>query len=185
MGLAAAGLADDLGQLLMPSVVDGDFVPLPGLLLRLLAGPGEPNLDDLADVLGVVADAKVVADHLSDPRGGPQFGPPALGSGPLAKKLFESTKLHGVEVRRAAGMKLGVKLGGGFAVPPQSGVDGGPATAEKAGDHGGMLTLMDELNRTATPAFEFFCSSYGSHTTYYGTECALAQFPVLESVTSY
>ena len=55
VGLAAPGPADDPGQLLTPSVVDGRLVPLPGLPLRLLAGPAQPPLEDLADVLGVEA----------------------------------------------------------------------------------------------------------------------------------
>ena len=78
---------------------------------------------------------------------------------------FELTELHGVEAWRAAGMTLGGKPGRGFALLFQPGIDGGPAAAQEACDHGGMFTLMDELNGTATPAFEFFCSSDGSHTT--------------------
>jgi hypothetical protein len=73
-------------------VVDGDLVPLPGLLLRLLAGPVKPNLDDLADELEVVADAEVAADDLGNSCSSPQLGPPAMGFGALQKQLFELTE---------------------------------------------------------------------------------------------
>jgi hypothetical protein len=66
----------------MPSMVNGDLIALPGLLPWLLAGPAEPKLDDLANVLRMVTDAEVAADHFRDSRGGPQFGAPAVGSGP-------------------------------------------------------------------------------------------------------
>jgi hypothetical protein len=164
VGLASAGPADDFGQFLTPSVVDGNRVSLFGLLLRLLATPVEPKLDDLADMLGVVADAEVAADHLGDPCGGPQLGPPAVGFSTFQEQLLELIELVGIQARRSAGVRLGGKLGRGFALPFQPGVDGGSAAAEEAGDIVGMFALIDELNGAATPAFEFFCSSDRSHT---------------------
>ena len=86
MGLAAPGLADDLGQFLTPSVGDGDLVPLPGLLLRLLAGPTQPPLEDLADVLGVETDLEVPLDQVGDPGGGPQLGSPTVRRTPCRSK---------------------------------------------------------------------------------------------------
>jgi len=164
VGLAATGSADDLGQFLTPSVVDGNWVTLLGLLLRLLATPVEPTLDDLADVLGVVTDAEMATDHLGDPCSRPQLGPPAMGFSTLQKQLLELLELVGIEARGSAGVRLGGKLLRSFAMQFQPGVDGGPATAEEAGDILGMFTLVDELNGAATPAFEFFCSSDRSHT---------------------
>jgi hypothetical protein len=163
VGLAAAGSADDLGQFLTPSVVDGNRVTLLGLLLRLLATPVEPTLDDLADVLGVVTDAEMAADHLGDPCGGPQLGPPAMGFGTLQKQLLELLELVGTEAWRSAGVRLGGKLVRGFAIQLQPGVDGGPAAAEEAGDIIRMFALVNQLNGATTPAFEFFCSSDRSH----------------------
>jgi hypothetical protein len=165
VGLAAAGSADDFGQFLTPSVVDGNRVALLGLLLRLLATPVEPTLNDLADVLGVVTDAEMTADHLGDPCGSPQLGPPAVGFGTLQKQLFELLELVGTEAWRSAGVRLGGKLVRGFTMQFQPGVDGGPAAAEEAGDIIGMFTLVNQLNGAATPAFEFFCSSDRSHTS--------------------
>jgi hypothetical protein len=165
VGLASSGPADDLGQFLTPSVVDDSFFTLPGLLLRLLAGPVEPKLDDLADVFGVVTDAEVAANDFGDPCGSPQLGPPAVDFGPLQEQLFELTELVGIESRRSAGARLGGELGRGFALQFEPGVNRGPAAAEEMGHHGGMLTLINELNSAATPAFEFFCSSDGSHTS--------------------
>jgi hypothetical protein len=164
MGLAPPGPADDLGQFLTPSVVDGDLVTLPGLLLRFLAGPVEPELDDLADVFGVVTDAEVALDDFGDPCGSPQLGPPAVGFGALQEQLLELDELAGVESRRSAGARLGGELGRGFALQFEPSVNRGPAAAEEACDGGGMLALTNELNSAATPAFEFLCSSDGSHT---------------------
>jgi len=164
VGLASAGSADDFGQFLTPSVVDGNRVTLSGFLLRFLATPVEPKLDDLADVLGVVMDAEMAADHLGDPCGGPQLGPPAVGFSTFQKQLLELIELVGIQARRSAGVRLGGKLGWGFALPFQPSVDGRSAAAEEAGDIVGMLALVDELNGAATPAFEFLCSSDRSHT---------------------
>jgi hypothetical protein len=107
----------------------------------------------------------VAADHLRNPRGGPQLSPPAVGFGPLQEQPFELTELVGIQAWRSAGMRLGSELVGGFAVLFQPGVNGGPTAPEEACDCGGMFPLMDESNGTAAPAFEFFCSSDGSHTT--------------------
>ncbi len=68
-GPAQPGPADDLGQLLTLSVVDGDLVSLPRILLRFLAGPGERELDDLGDVFGAVSDAEMALDVFPDPSG--------------------------------------------------------------------------------------------------------------------
>jgi hypothetical protein len=77
---------------------------------------GSRKLDDLADVFGVVADAEVAADYLSDPCDRPQLGPPAVGFGALPKQLFELPELHGAQAWCAAGVRLGSQLGRGFAV---------------------------------------------------------------------
>ena len=164
MGLAAAGSADDLGQFLTPSVVDGDLVTLPGLFLRLLATPVEPKLDDLADVLGVITDAEMATDYLGDPCSRPQLGPPAMGSGTFAEQFLELIELVVVEAWGPARVRLGSELGRGFALQFQPSVDRGPAAAEEAGDVVGMLALVYQLNGAATPAFEFLCSSDTSHT---------------------
>lgn len=164
VGIAAASPADDFGQFLTPSVVDGNRVSLFGLLLRLLATPVKPKLDDLADVLGVVTDTEVAADHLGDSCGSPQLGPPAMCFSTLQEQRLELIELVGIQSRRSAGVRPGGKLVRGFAVPFQPGVDGGSAAAEEAGDIVGMFALVDELNGAATPAFEFLCSSDRSHT---------------------
>jgi hypothetical protein len=118
---------------------------------------------DAHDVLGVVADAEVAADYLSDPRGSPQLGPPAVGFGALQKQRFELPELYGVEAWCAAGVRLGSKLGRGFPLLFQPGVDGRPAAAQEACNHCGMFALLDELNGAATPAFEFLGSTNRSN----------------------
>src|SRR5262249_908492 len=70
VGLPTSGSTDDLGQFLTPSVVDRRLVPLPGPALGLLAGPLQPPLEHLADVLGVEAAVEVPLGQLGGPAGG-------------------------------------------------------------------------------------------------------------------
>ena len=102
-------------------------------------------------------------DQHRDAIGGPKLGAPAVLAGPLQEQPFELTELIGMEARGSARRGLGSELFGGLAIQLQPGVDGGPAAAEEAGDHGGMFALIDKLNGTAAPAFEFFYSSHRSH----------------------
>jgi transposase len=69
VGLAPPRPADDPGHFLTPSVVDGGLVPLLARSLGLLAGPLQPPLEHLADVLGVEADAEMSLDQLGGPAG--------------------------------------------------------------------------------------------------------------------
>lgn len=164
MGLAGFGLLDDSGQFLTPSVVDRLGVVLFGLGLRLLADPAEPFLDQLADMLGMVADTKVAADHLGDPRGGPQEVGTAVGFGPFEQESFEFLDLLGAEP------DLGSKVGfGGKSVGRRLGhlfpaVERSPAHTEDAGDGGRRLALFDHRDGASASSFEFGNGSNGSHT---------------------
>lgn len=71
MGLALLGLLKDLGEFLTPSVVDLLGVALLGPLLGLLTAPTEAVTEDFTDVLNVIGDAEMSADHLGDPLGTP------------------------------------------------------------------------------------------------------------------
>jgi hypothetical protein len=164
VGLAAAGASDDPGQFLAPSVLDGDFVTLLGLALGLLAGPAELMLEDLADVLGMEADVEMTANQLGSSIGGPQFGAPAMDLGASEQQRLQAAHLIVIEPGRPAGVALGGELLGGLLIQLQPGVDGGAGAAQEAGDLAGMLAFVDKLNGAAAPTFEFFCSSYGSHT---------------------
>ena len=164
VGLAAAGPPDDRRQFLTPSVVDGDLVPLLGLLLRLLAGPPQPPLEHLADVLGVEADLEMPLDQLGGPGGGPQLGPKAVGFGALQQQSFESPQLLGGEPGLGAGVGPGGELLGGLAGELHPSVDGGSPAAQEVGDVFGGLTLFDELDGPEAAALEFFSGSDGSHT---------------------
>jgi len=133
-----------------------------GPLLRLLAAPGEPLSDDRADVLDVVGDAEVAADHLGDPLGAPEVVVPALGLGPLQEQPFESLDRLVTAARLGAGMGLGGEGLGGLAIELQPGGEGGSSDAEDAGDEGGLLALLDQFDGSAASAFEFFGGSSGS-----------------------
>jgi hypothetical protein len=164
MGFEPAVPPDEQREVLTPSVIDRNLVPLPGHHLQLLAGPVELPLDDLADVLGVLVDPEVAADHLLDAVGRTELGPPAVGPGALQEQLFEPAQLVGAQSGRPARIELGGDLRRGLELRLQPGVDGGTAAAEGAGDIGGMLAPADELDGTPAAAFEFFCGSDRSHT---------------------
>jgi hypothetical protein len=71
-------------------VVDGHLVAFLRPPLRLLAGPAQLALEDLADVLRVEGDAEVPLDEVGDAGGGPQRGPPAVRLGPLQQQPLQS-----------------------------------------------------------------------------------------------
>ena len=164
VGRAATSFADDLGQLLTPSVVDGHLVAFLGPSLRLLAGPAQASLKDLAHVLGVEADLEVPLDQLSDPCGGPQFSPPAMGLGPLQEQPFEFRQWLGGQSRLGTEMRLGGESLQTLSRELDPGVDGGSATAEKVGDIVGRFTLFDQFDGTESAALKFLGGPDGSHT---------------------
>jgi hypothetical protein len=164
VGLAPPGAPDDPGQLHLPSGGDRRLVPLPGPLLRLLAGPPEPPLEDLADVLGVEADAEVPLDQRGHSVSGPQLGAPAVGLGSLEQQLLQLLELPIVQSGGAAGVGPGGQGFGAFPVEFQPGGDGGSTAAEEVGDIVRGFPPLDQFDGSATAAFEFLGSTDGSHT---------------------
>src|SRR5262249_50948787 len=154
--LPTSGSTDDLGQFLTPSVVDRRLVPLPGPALGLLAGPLQPPLEHLADVLGVEADVEVPLDQFGGPGGGPQCGPPAVGLGALQEPSFQFPELLGGEPGLGADMGLGGQRLGCLAGELHPGGDRGTSAAEEVGNVVGGLPLLDEFNGTDAAALEFF-----------------------------
>src|SRR5262245_3552469 len=177
VGLPASGSTDDAGQFLTPSEVDRRLVPLLGPALGLLAGPLQPPLEHLADVLGVEADVEVPLDQFGGPGGRPQFGPPAVGLGALQEQGSQSPQLLGGEPGPGAGMGLGGQLLGCLAGELHPGVDGGASAAEEVGDVLGGLPLLDEFDGTDTATLEFFSGSDGSHTQYTSSTGLLFSWP--------
>jgi hypothetical protein len=55
----------------------------------------------------VEADAEVALDQRGDPAGGPQFGPPAVGLGPLQEQALQFSDLLMSEAWSPAGVGLG------------------------------------------------------------------------------
>lgn len=113
MGLALFGLLEDLGEVLTPSVVDLLDVALLGLLLGLLAAPTQPMPEDRADVLDVIGDGEVAADHLGHSLGRPQDVGPAVFGGPLKQEGFQLAQLLGGKPDLGSGMWLGGQPLGG------------------------------------------------------------------------
>ena len=142
VGPPPPGPADDPGQLLTPSVGDGRLVALPGPPLRLLAGPAQPPLEDLADVLGVEGARRSAARSARRPgrrstaRSASRGPWPPAAAGPPAR-----LQLAVGEAGRAAGVGLGGELAGVLAGELHPGVDGGPAAAEEVGDVLGRFAL--------------------------------------------
>jgi len=83
VGVTPERLPDDPGELVTDPPRHLLVVPLPGLPPGLLAAPVQPPLEDLADVLGVVADAELPLDQAGHPGGGPQFVVPPVVLGSL------------------------------------------------------------------------------------------------------
>jgi hypothetical protein len=159
-----AGLADDVGQVLTPSVADGLHVPLLGPFLGLLAGPVEASLEDLANVLGMEGDLELTFDQLGDPTGGPQFGSPAVVLGPLLEMVFQLLELGIVEPGLGSGVRLGGEFLDGVFCLLHPGIDGGSATAKEVGHIVGGFPLSDEFDGPDATTLEFFCGADGSHT---------------------
>lgn len=155
---------DDPGQDLIPSVGDRLDVALLGLALGLLATPVQPSPDDLADVLDVIRDAEVAADDLGDPVGTPHVVVPAVGLSPLQQQALELPDLLVGEPGPRPGMRLGAEGLGRLLSHAEPAIERGAADAEDAGDDGGRLAVLHQFDGPTTAAFQFVCSSNGSHT---------------------
>ena len=62
MGVALLGLGEDARELVVEPAQDGLVVVAAGAVLGLLTASVEAALEDLADVLGVEADAEMATD---------------------------------------------------------------------------------------------------------------------------
>src|SRR5262249_42152210 len=90
---AAERLPDDPGEIVTDPPRHLLVVTFPGLRHRLLVSPPEPPLQDLANVLGVVAGVEVPLDQPGHPGGGPQLVVPPVGLGPLRQQALQSPKV--------------------------------------------------------------------------------------------
>src|ERR1700722_14688865 len=102
MGTALLRFAEDARKLVAFPAVDLGVVTLAGASLRLLARPAQPRVQETANMIGMVGDAKVAVDQRGDAPAGPQFVGPAVGLGALDQELFELGQLRVREPRRWA-----------------------------------------------------------------------------------
>lgn len=155
MGVAPPGLGLDAGELLVQPALDLGRVALPGLGLRPLGASVQPVLEDLADVLGVEADAEVALDEGRDALGGPQGIGPAVGGGACEQEAFQVGELVVVEAGGRPGVGPGgeaVGLCAGRLVPA---VGRAACPTEDAGDEGRGFALFHKFDGVAAAAFEF------------------------------
>ncbi len=164
MGLTLLGLFEDLGQFLTPSVVHLRVVALLGLLLGLLTGPVQPPPDDLAHVLEVVGDPEEAADNRADPLGTPKLIVPPVGLGPPFEFRFPLVDLVVAESGLGAGMGLGRQTVRALLGQVEPAVQRSATNTQNPADDGRRLACVHEVDSSATPPFQFCCSSNGSHT---------------------
>src|SRR5436190_21875965 len=72
VSIALLRFGEEPGELVLAPQAYRFLVTLPGPLLWLLAGPPQTPLEDLADMLGVIADVEVSVDKSGDACSGPQ-----------------------------------------------------------------------------------------------------------------
>lgn len=163
MRLTLLGLLQDHRELLTPSVADLLGVALLGLLLRLLAAPAEPVPKDLTDMLGVVLDAELAADHLGDSPGTPEGVGPAVDLGFLEQEGCELLELLIRQSDFGSGMWLGsqpLRCGLSQSFPA---IQRGVANAQDASDEGARFSLVHQLDSPSATTFQFRCGSCRSH----------------------
>jgi hypothetical protein len=123
-----------------------------GLALRLLAGPLQALLEDLADVFGVVANAEVALNQAGDTIRGPELVGPTMLLGPLQQESLQLAQLVRGEARGGTGVGLAGQTGLRARQTPPT-MDGSFVDAEDARDRGGGLPVFDEFHSTSPPAF--------------------------------
>src|SRR5581483_10130357 len=135
--------------------------PLPGPAAGLLAGPPEPPLEDLADVLGVVVEVELPLDQPGDAGGGPEFVVPAVGLRTLRQQARQRPEVGVGQARCRGGWGLGVHPAGppGRPDPPGHGL---VVDAEHLGDGLAGLATGHSLHGLLSAAFQFSSGSKGS-----------------------
>src|SRR5262249_20641472 len=156
-------------------------VALARLAPGLLAGPAEPPLEDLADVLGVVGPAEALADEPRHAGGGPQLVGPAVLPGTLGEEALELLEVVVGQPRRRTGAGAGVEAVRPAGQAPPA-MHGGGLDTEDAGDLGRGLAPLDQFNGAATPALQFFGGSFGSHSAILRACSCRVAFAMLDSV---
>jgi hypothetical protein len=89
VGSAPPGFAQDAGKLIGLPAFHLLVVAFTVAPLRLVAGPAQTTRQQSADVVGVVHDAKVPADHLGDAGRGPQFIRETVRRSALVQEVFQ------------------------------------------------------------------------------------------------
>src|SRR5580704_9785039 len=89
VGLAYPGLAHDTREFISLPSLDLLLIAFAGPALRLLAGPAEFVLEDLAYVFGMEGDAEIALDQARDPISAPKLVGPAVLLGTIEEQGFE------------------------------------------------------------------------------------------------
>ena len=103
------GFAEDAREFVTQPAFDLLVVTFAGLAFRLLAGPAQALLENLADVFGVQGDAKALLDQACHAVGGPQLVGPTVLVSALAEEVFEFVELVVGELAWAAWDGFGIQ----------------------------------------------------------------------------
>src|SRR5829696_12881 len=170
MGFAPERLADDARDLIALEPLRLLVVALARLAARLLAAPVEPAVEDLADVLGVVAHPEVPLDQHGDAGGSPQLVWPAVALGPLRQQRFQRPQLVVAEPGRGAGLLDGGQPAGGAGHAPPA-VDGGDVDAQHVRDHGRRLAARQRLHGPRAASLQLSSGSdWSCHASFYAPD---------------
>src|ERR1700722_4132615 len=152
VGVPLPRLPQDAREGLLLPAAYGILVAFLGLELRLLAGPAQTPLEDLADMLGVVGNAEVASDHFADAGRSPQVVGPAVPGGALQEQHLQLLEL-GIGKARLATQRLGGEATGGAGLAEPT-INAAAVDAEHFGDGRGLLSFADGFDGTLAAAFQ-------------------------------
>ena len=143
--------------------LDLGLVALAGTQFGALAGPAKTVLQNVADMLDMIADAELVLDHGGHPCGGPEIVGPTVDLGPLLQERDQLALLFGGHLARPPGMRLGRQAAAAISAhlyPAPDAVLGYPQDTRHR-----HLCLAVVYGRVRLPAaaLQFCCRSLRSH----------------------
>src|SRR5262249_32971286 len=143
-------------------------VAFAGAFLRLLAGPTEAPGEQAAEVVGVVAHAKVPLDQGRHALGGPQVGGPAMGHGPFTEQGLQLGQLLVGQSRLGAQSGFGSQTARLTRQAPPA-TKGRGSDTQKASNDAWGLPSFDQRHGSPPAPFQLSCAPFWPHTSSWAT----------------